>query len=29
MKESKQLLLSNKAWATELTDEDPDFFIRR
>ena len=29
MKESKQLLLSNKAWATELTDEDPDFFIRQ
>jgi len=28
MKESKQLLLANKAWATELTDDDPDFFLR-
>jgi carbonic anhydrase len=28
MKESKQLLLANRAWATELTDEDPDFFAR-
>lgn len=29
MKESKQLLLANKAWATELTDDDPDFFRRQ
>lgn len=29
MRESKQLLLSNQAWADELTDEDPDFFIRQ
>ena len=28
MKESKQLLLANRAWATELTDEDPAFFAR-
>lgn len=28
MKESKQLLLANQAWATELTDEDPAFFAR-
>ncbi len=28
MKESQQILLANRAWATELTDEDPDFFIR-
>lgn len=28
MKESKQLLLANRAWATELTDEDPEFFAR-
>ena len=29
MKESKQLLLANKAWATELLDEDPDFFVKQ
>lgn len=29
MKEAKQLLLANKAWATELTDENPDFFSRQ
>lgn len=29
MKESKQLLLANKAWAAELTDDDPDFFRRQ
>ena len=28
MKESKQLLLANRAWATELTDEDPEYFAR-
>lgn len=29
MKESKQLLLANQAWANELTDENPDFFARQ
>lgn len=29
MKESKQLLLANKAWAAELIDDDPDFFRRQ
>lgn len=29
MKESKQLLLANKAWAAELTDDDPQFFRRQ
>lgn len=29
MKEYKQLLLANKAWAVELTDEDPEFFSRQ
>jgi carbonic anhydrase len=29
MKESKQLLLANRAWANELIDEDPDFFRRQ
>jgi carbonic anhydrase len=29
MRESKQLLLANKAWANELTDENPDFFTRQ
>lgn len=29
MKESKQLLLANRAWANELTDEDPEFFARQ
>lgn len=29
MKESKQLLLANQAWANELTDEDPEFFARQ
>ena len=29
MKESKQILLANQAWATELTDEDPEFFARQ
>jgi carbonic anhydrase len=29
MKESKQLLLANKAWAAELTDENPDYFRRQ
>lgn len=28
MKESKQLLLANRAWATEITDEDPEFFTK-
>lgn len=29
MKEETQLLLANRAWARELTDEDPDFFRRQ
>ncbi len=29
MKKYKQLLLANKAWANELTDEDPRFFQRQ
>lgn len=29
MKEETQLLLANRAWATELTDEDPEFFRRQ
>lgn len=29
MKKYKQLLLANKAWANELTDEDPSFFQRQ
>ena len=29
MRESQQLLLANRAWANELTDEDPDFFRRQ
>lgn len=29
MRDSRQLLLANKAWATELTDEDPAFFQRQ
>lgn len=29
MKEHKQILLSNKAWATELLEEDPDYFSRQ
>lgn len=29
MKDSKQLLLSNKAWAAELLDENPAFFSRQ
>ncbi len=29
MRESKQLLLANKAWAAELTDENKDFFRRQ
>jgi carbonic anhydrase len=29
MKEHKQLLLANKAWATELVEEDPEFFSRQ
>jgi carbonic anhydrase len=29
MRESQQLLLANKAWANELTDDDPDFFRRQ
>jgi carbonic anhydrase len=29
MRESKQLLLANKAWANELTDENPEFFTRQ
>lgn len=28
MKESKQLLLANQAWAAELTDEDPTYFAK-
>ena len=29
MKMSKQLLLANRAWSAELTDEDADFFSRQ
>jgi carbonic anhydrase len=29
MKEETELLLANRAWARELTDEDPDFFRRQ
>ncbi|URW76749.1 carbonic anhydrase [Sphingomonas donggukensis] len=29
MKDYRQLLLSNRAWATELTDENPEFFSRQ
>ncbi|OYY90668.1 MAG: carbonic anhydrase [Sphingomonas sp. 28-66-16] len=29
MRHYKQLLLANKAWAEELTDENPDFFKRQ
>ncbi len=29
MRHYKQLLLANKAWANELTDENPDFFKRQ
>lgn len=29
MREEVQLLLSNRAWAQELLDEDPDFFKRQ
>lgn len=29
MKLSKQLLLANRAWAAELTDENADFFLRQ
>jgi carbonic anhydrase len=29
MKNYKQLLLANRAWAVELTDEKPDFFARQ
>jgi len=29
MKDYKQLLLANKAWSVELTDENPDFFARQ
>ncbi|WP_375427730.1 carbonic anhydrase [uncultured Sphingomonas sp.] len=29
MKDNKQLLLSNKAWAAELLDEDPQYFTRQ
>ncbi|OYY72320.1 carbonic anhydrase [Sphingomonas sp. 28-63-12] len=29
MKHYKQLLLANKAWANELTDENPEFFTRQ
>ena len=29
MKDHKQLLLANKAWATEILDEDPDYFRRQ
>lgn len=28
MKESKQVLLANRAWAAELTDENPDYFAQ-
>ena len=29
MKDHKQLLLANKAWAMEILDEDPEFFRRQ
>ena len=29
MREDKQLLLANRAWAHELTDDDPEFFRRQ
>lgn len=29
MREEVQLLLSNRAWASELLDEDPEFFKRQ
>ena len=29
MKDYKQLLLANKAWSVELTDENPEFFARQ
>lgn len=29
MKDNKQVLLSNKAWAAELLDEDPDYFSKQ
>lgn len=29
MREHKQVLLANKAWATEILDEDPEFFRRQ
>lgn len=29
MKDYKQLLLANQAWAMELKEEDPDFFLRQ
>ena len=29
MKQTKQLLLANRAWAAELTDENSDFFSRQ
>ena len=29
MRQYKQLLLANKAWAAELTDENPDYFSRQ
>jgi carbonic anhydrase len=29
MKENRQVLLANKAWAAELLDEDPDYFSKQ
>ena len=29
MKENKQILLANKAWAAELLDEDPNYFAKQ
>lgn len=29
MREDKQLLLANKAWAAEITEQNPDFFSRQ
>lgn len=29
MRQYKQLLLANKAWAAEITDENPDYFSRQ
>jgi carbonic anhydrase len=29
MRDHKQILLANKAWATEILDEDPDYFRRQ